>query len=969
MERPKLRSNGSSSGSDPSRLRGRQRNPRSSTPETATNASWMRSASTSSLARLKRTTLNSSNVSSNNGSLTPMTTSTNLNSSISNQNLLMKRLSPSLSPTRRHDISKENSLDKITLTDLIMEEEINEVPAKPKDIDENLVLDVLPSFEMYNALHRHIPQGNVNPDRHDFPPSYNEASNNSSNTSHASTPSYHNDTRDNANIFTHDIDTRPTDSSDNSSQATHMEQTINNLRPLTTQHFHIEPTNSSTSSINEFDSDRIQDDLNETGENVFIDKLYTLPKLSTPIEITIKITKNASLPPQKPDDESILREYTSGDTVHGYCTIENKSNQPLNFEMFYVTLEAYTSIIDKKRGKRTVKRFLRMVDLSASWSYTNIDLGTGFRVEQGSIDYDNSILGLNNNRVLEPGIKYKKFFVFKLPNQLLDVTCKQEHFSHTLLPPSFSIDKYRNNCKYSVIKVNNVLGCGHLGTKGSPILTYDLVDDELSINYAVDARIVGKDQKTQQLNIMKEREYNIRFIPFGFPNTVIGERDPMDQLSDLMKMVDERLDCLQKTLNRVENNEPITNADINGTELTGTISDMDQLTSQQIMERKLQQLHIKNRGGLTNERTKSPFDDINRLTQNKDIIETELNYRLKGKSGNKMGIFSGFRSSSNDHHSETNTKRSDKSGLILVQGKLPENALPYWSPSLLRKTNNFDNKTKHSQENWTKLIESLNETDNTPLRQIKLNLTCIQSNNSIEHEPPEIQSIMTDLMFITAKSENSIPIKLNSELLLNQTKMKKISDKFTDYLDKIKQYEANFVEQNDKLNELYNVNRVDDTTSGRKIKFQDFIPNQLYSNVESLAHLIVKTETLSHVFKKQLDTLKEDSDSSGNGSTSRLGNAKSSLGGSSGSVHSSRNNLSTRYTKELIHEWVKKGPLHYEREVNINLEYTKNLIETIVPSFESCLCARFYCVKVTVKFHNIGSVVLQIPISVKNFEC
>lgn len=33
----------------------------------------------------------------------------------------------------------------------------------------NMLVDVLPSFEMYNALHRHIPQGNVDPDRHDFP--------------------------------------------------------------------------------------------------------------------------------------------------------------------------------------------------------------------------------------------------------------------------------------------------------------------------------------------------------------------------------------------------------------------------------------------------------------------------------------------------------------------------------------------------------------------------------------------------------------------------------------------------------------------------------------------------------------------------------------------------------------------------------------------------------------------------------
>ena len=46
-----------------------------------------------------------------------------------------------------------------------------------EDLDEDVVVDVLPSFEMYNALHRHIPQGNVDPDIHELPPSYMEASN------------------------------------------------------------------------------------------------------------------------------------------------------------------------------------------------------------------------------------------------------------------------------------------------------------------------------------------------------------------------------------------------------------------------------------------------------------------------------------------------------------------------------------------------------------------------------------------------------------------------------------------------------------------------------------------------------------------------------------------------------------------------------------------------------------------------
>ena len=353
------------------------------------------------------------------------------------------------------------------------------------DGDINNVVDVLPSFEMYNTLHRHIPQGNVDPDRHDFPPSYQEA-NNSTATGAAGSS---------ADLSHQSLSTDALGATRSSSTSN-----LENLIPLRTEHHSIAAHQSTAVDEDSLDIPPILDDLNDT-DNIFIDKLYTLPKMSTPIEITIKTTKHAPIPHVKPEEESILKEYTSGDLIHGFITIENKSQANLKFEMFYVTLESYISIIDKVKSKRTIKRFLRMVDLSASWSYSKIALGSGVDFIPADVDYDGSVFGLNNSRVLEPGVKYKKFFIFKLPLQLLDVTCKQEHFSHCLLPPSFGIDKYRNNCKYSGIKVNSVLGCGHLGTKGSPILTNDMSDDNLSINYTIDARIVGKDQKASKLYI------------------------------------------------------------------------------------------------------------------------------------------------------------------------------------------------------------------------------------------------------------------------------------------------------------------------------------------------------------------------------------------------------------------------------------------------------------------------------------
>lgn len=909
--------------------------------------SWIRSASTSSLRKLRANNNNHSMPATPHHSYTTPASPPLLPTSESE--ILITKVHPkrltNMTPIVYND-SMEKIWDPRDLLLIDQQDPTDDFSNSPtpnnepsndtmeNSLDEDVVLDVLPSFEMYNALHRHIPQGNMDPDVHELPPNYGEAST-------------QNETQPSPSTFTSRIST-PTSSSSVAS----MDNTINNLRPLQTQFLSLNTSDTSqhriSSSRYRDNGTEIEDDL-DVNDSIVIDKLYTLPKLSTPIDINIKITKHVSLPPHKPEEESILKEYTSGDTIHGYCVIENKSNDPIKFEMFYVTLEAYTSVIDKKKGTRTVKRFLRMVDLSASWSYTNIDLGSGFRYKSRAKDFDGAILGLNSNRILEPGVKYKKFFVFKFPNQLLDTTCKQEHFAHCLLPPSFGIDKYRNNCKYSGIRVNNILGCGHLGTKGSPILSYDGCDDELSINYTIDTRIVGKDIKTKKLNIMKEHEYNIRFIPFGFHSSLIGERNPASQLKDLQVLIEERLNVLKNIFQRLKKDEPIKNIDIHGTDLVGTIDDNTDLDSNDLLMRKLNQLHTKNRLEYSNH-TQSPYKDIKNFERKDNIIESELRYRTKGKSSSKIGLFSGFLASSlssslsspvtSPEESDkelslkpTKSKSSDKTGLILVGATIPTDALPYHSPSLLRKTNTYENKSKHAQDNWNKLTTLLTEPEKQKLNKLKINLTCLQSNNSIEHEPPEIQLITTELISVTAKSENSIPIKLNAQLLLDSTKLNSMKKKFQGYMSQIKTDYERFKKNKSKLNELYNVNRVS-TNQDQTLNFTNFIPNQLYSNIESLANLNVKIQAQNDIFKKQIEVSK------------------------SSKKHS---------VNEFNKPWVKKNSSHYEKELEIPLEYSPNLISTLVPSFESCLCCRFYCIRVNIKFQHIGSISIDVPVVVKNF--
>lgn len=834
---------------------------------------------------------------------------------------------------------------------------------------EDFLVDILPSFEMYNTLHRHIPKGNVDPDILDFPPDYQES----------------------VAVVGSDNITRSPALGVNGHSLESINTALNTLHPLATQHRSIHNSHGSSSSLaSQIHDVTIQDDIDES-DNIFVDKLYTLPKMATPVEINIRVTKNPPLPHQKPEEESILKEYTSGDIINGYCTIENRSSHPLKFEMFYVTLEAYASIVDKQKGKRTLKRFLRMVDLSASWSYSTIEVGTGVEVVAGDVDFDNAVFGLNNSRILEPNTKYKKFFMFKLPTQLLDVTCKQEHYCHCLLPPSFGIDKYRSNCKYSSIKVNNVLGCGHLGTKGSPILTSDLSDDNICISYTIDARIVGKDEKTQKLNIMKEREYNLRVIPFGFSTTQIGERDSLSQLNDLTRLIQERLDVLKLVMSKLETQEPIKNTDIHGTDLSGTVEDNAELDSEEILRRKMDQLHIRNRldpANMTAVDGMGPFQDekIARPKQ-ENIVESDLSYKMKGKSRSssnlKKNFFAGLYGNGSGSNPSTASSQSklessaDRVGMIIARASTPQQALNYWCPSLLRKSNKFEAKNKHDQDNWLRLMDTLPELEKYPMQHLDLTLTCIQPNNTIHHTPPEIHSVTTDLICITGRSDNSIPIKLDTQLLTNSERLKSIKNTYTEFLNKIKDYEKKFHEARDDLNALYNYNV--EISRARELKFTDFVSPQMLSDVESLSNLDVSISVLSDTFRKQMHTLKDTSDSlSANPSTSNSSHSMS-RNNSSGVLNPTFSNSSNsgktkttnaaKFANQIVHEWIEVAPKHYERNINVNLEYNYDSKETLIPSFESCLCCRFYCVRVTIKFeHHIGSLSIDIPVNVRKLS-
>ena len=156
-----------------------------------------------------------------------------------------------------------------------------------------------------------------------------------------------------------------------------------------------------------------------------IDKLHKLP--SFPIDIQIYVTKQIPQPNVNNDLETRLKEYTSGDFVNGYITVINNSHEPIEFGLFTVSLEGTIKSVERnphamglthKFLKILMKKFLKMYDLNASYGYVQVPNSAGIQYEPFSHDTsDGSVIGLPTDRLLQPNIKYKKFFTL---NSLID---------------------------------------------------------------------------------------------------------------------------------------------------------------------------------------------------------------------------------------------------------------------------------------------------------------------------------------------------------------------------------------------------------------------------------------------------------------------------------------------------------------------------------------------------------------------
>lgn len=237
--------------------------------------------------------------------------------------------------------------------------------------------------------------------------------------------------------------------------------------------------------------------------------------------------------------DPLNKEFLQGDSIHGYVLLENLNPKPVPFDMFLVVFEGRVSVniveSDSKLKPVVFYKFLNMFDYSASWTPAYFD-----RVDNKIDPRDGTHLQFSV-KALEPGVKYKRFFNFTVPDCLLDCACESHQIpSHCQLLPTLGLDRM------TFLQRLRQQRDGHLTPKKSghspgpymhpsensssehvsrkpPMtpLVRDFSFPDTSINYCVETRLVAKRSAYQNAGlpgsdefiIVKEAGSSLRVVP------------------------------------------------------------------------------------------------------------------------------------------------------------------------------------------------------------------------------------------------------------------------------------------------------------------------------------------------------------------------------------------------------------------------------------------------------------------------
>lgn len=201
-------------------------------------------------------------------------------------------------------------------------------------------------------------------------------------------------------------------------------------------------------------------------------------------------------------------EYTLNDVINGYITVENTSSSRVPFTMFYIFLEGNINthnVLNSKISK--INNFLQIIDLAGSSKYEGGHLS--------DLQFE-----LGDNNFLDPGTRYKKYFLFRVPSKLLDSNCNHGHLpAHLELPSSMELSQKRSSHNSNLTFQN------------------------ISITYNINVKCISPDLQTNTYSILQESSQCIRLV---------SQRRECTKLEELIQKSQSKYD-LEKLSETVEN--------------------------------------------------------------------------------------------------------------------------------------------------------------------------------------------------------------------------------------------------------------------------------------------------------------------------------------------------------------------------------------------------------------------------------
>lgn len=685
------------------------------------------------------------------------------------------------------------------------------------------------------------------------------------------------------------------------------------------------------------------------GETV-LDNIDRLPKLNnSPIDIQIYVTKRIPQPNQSNELETRLKMYSSGDFVNGYIIITNTSDEPVDFGLFVVTLDGTIKTTQgspnanspdlHRFNKVLIKKFLKMYDLNASYGYTQIPNSAGIEYEAFTKDlHDGCELGLPNERILRPHTKYKKFFTFKFPYKLLDNSCVHDVLPHILPPPSMGLDK---TCFYNrgdTITLNKALGYGFLNVRGTPLLTKDYSFDNISVSYTIEAKFIDKLNAKNQKDPLSQHEIN---DPNSLGDYVISKHSQyflrfVPDIKEKFKYYNEGFEYGTETFGTIGIDGKLFENYLHLStwrqiyELNYNIEkEIDSKLAKEICTQ--DDLKIKNLA-IDNSNTNSSLyylnikEQILENTYSNDYSEREQ-YRDERMIGSKSPTLIYGKKKKKILSSLV------RIGELKLYVRVPNKVVSYTSPKLLMKYNtegaedsltgsglrsissspaitekiklhrgssqDFDIKLSPATTNISDIYNRRSES----LETVDIALSFVPFDNATK--PPQISSIEANLVFWTYNAEFPLPIKLEYDFFYSNPD--EINSKENDDVEVTRNNLQSLKDQVYNYIQFLQTNKI-------------YISKTSYLYLKAMKSLGIKKDTVKDFYKVITSSTNPELLNNDKWKATQLPNKK----------------------------------IKWERRLRIPLVTTNKNNINLIPSFQTCLVGRIYCLQVLVKYKEGG---------------